>query len=466
MKPEQILERILDVYQESVKVYNHQHHQHMESSSIENQPQYNSSNPEIDGNYFLFFNEIYTTPLRKFLKNVLKKLAWPVLKRQVFFNTEVRKTLYGLIQVNNEHATRISGLNSNIETLLQLKNEQDSKTSDIEQKIEALSQLNSSLAQIIRECDARISHVEQKIEALSQLKNNLAQISQECDVRISDLEQKIEVLPQLNNSLVQISKECDVRISDVEQKIDALSQVNNSLSNKVTSVEQAKINSNLWFNDPIIVGYAENGEAYWAGTNERILEKSFVLQSLSRLYDSTDIKVLDVGAGESLLAYELASLNYSVTAIDIRPIALSHPNLNFVKTDICQPVLPEESFDCVVALSTLEHIGLGWYGDRKGDTLDCVAVQQIYSLLKPGGSFILTVPYGEKALTPVHRIYDKELLDKLIQGFDVLKIVYGIRLDDFTFTVTEREEKAAVKRNNPDNYLPGAVAMVICRKAD
>ncbi|MGH9899180.1 MAG: class I SAM-dependent methyltransferase, partial [Pyrinomonadaceae bacterium] len=179
--------------------------------------------------------------------------------------------------------------------------------------------------------------------------------------------------------------------------------------------------------------------------------------------------VLDVGAAESMLAYEMASLGYSVTAIDIRPIALSHPNLKFVKCDICKPVFPAESFDCVIALSTLEHIGLGWYGDKAGDdsaggNSDCEAVKQISLLLKPEGRFILTVPYGQKAITPLHRVYDKEALEELLQPCKIEQAFYGVRLDDFTWITTKDETEAANKQHDQTSYLPGAVAMLVCSK--
>ncbi|MEH1798362.1 MAG: DUF268 domain-containing protein [Nostoc sp.] len=412
MDYEKILERISDVYQQSVRFYHPAGNQENESSKTRNLPNQlinNSYIPEIDGNYLLFFNEIYTNTTRKWLKNLLKKIAWPILKRQVYYNSAVRQLLYNLIQKSDEYSTRDKEVNK--------------KFSQLEQKIDQLSQLKQKIDQLPR--------FEQKIEQLSQL------------------EQKIDQLPQLQQKIEQISTEL---------------RTNSSVTNQPSSNEESKIASGLWFNEPIIVGYHENGEAYWAGTNERIFEKTFVLQSLARLYESSSITVLDVGAAESLLSYELASFNYSVTAIDIRPIALFHPNLKFVKTDICNPVLPPASFDCVIALSTLEHIGLGWYGDETGESYDIKAVQQISLLLKPEGSFILTVPYGKKALTPVHRIYNQESLQKLIQDFKIVQISYGVRKDDFTWTITENELEASEKEHNPNNYLPGAVAMLVCKK--
>ncbi|MFN6479208.1 MAG: DUF268 domain-containing protein [Nostoc sp. DedQUE07] len=430
MDYEKILERISDVYQQSVRFYRPAGNEEEQSSkTLPHQPLNNSYVTEIDGNYLLFFNDIYTNTIRKWLKNILKKISWPIFKRQVYYNSAVRRLLYNLIQKTDQYSTRDKEVNK--------------KLSQFEQKIDQLSQLKQKIDQLpqLKQKIDQLPQLEQKIEQLSQLEQKIEQISQ--------LEQKIEQISQLEQKIEQISTEL---------------QADNSVTNQASSNEESKIASGLWFNEPIIVGYRENGEAYWAGTNERIFEKTFVLQSLARLYESSSITVLDVGAAESLLSYELASFNYSVTAIDIRPIALFHPNLKFVKTDICNPVLPSASFDCVVALSTLEHIGLGWYGDKKEENYDLKAVQQISLLLKPEGSFILTVPYGKKALTPVHRIYNQESLQKLIQDFRVVQISYGVRKDDFTWLITENELEASEKEHNPDNYLPGAVAMLVCKK--
>ncbi|MBY5306645.1 class I SAM-dependent methyltransferase, partial [Aphanizomenon flos-aquae CCAP 1446/1C] len=282
------------------------------------------------------------------------------------------------------------------------------------------------------------------------------------------LEQTIEKLSteiQYEDSVK--AREVNEKITQLEQIIEKLSteiQTDNSNTNSFVASETAKMRSGLWFNEPIIIGYSGDGEAYWAVTNERIVEKTFVIHSLAHFCNSKKIELLDVGAAESLLSYELASFNYSVTAIDIRPIALSHPNLKFVKSDICQAVFSPASFDCVIALSTLEHLGLGWYGDEKINSYDLEAVKQINLLLKSEGIFILTVPYGRKAITPVHRIYDQESLQKLTQDFTVMQISYGVRKDSFTWTITENELEASVQEHNPDNYLPGAVAMLVCKK--
>lgn len=451
MKENMLLDRILQVYQESTKNLSDINVQpeKKESSEEDINSNYSSAVPEIDGNYLLYFNEIYTTPIRKFLKRVLKKLTWSILKRQVYFNSVVRKILYELIQKNYEQSIKEKDFS---QRLAQLQ-ERIEQLSQIEHKLENLPQLQETKKQLIK-VEQKIEilpSLQERIEELTQLEQKLEQkIEQTIEQKIKQkVEQKIEVLPELQQKIENLNTEL---------------QASKDIAIKFSSTEEAKISSGLWFNEPIIVGYRKDNEAYWAGTNERVFEKAFVLQSLARLYKSSKVELLDVGAAESLLSYQLASLNYSVTAIDIRPIALFHPNLKFVKTDICKPSLAVESFDCVIALSTLEHIGLGWYGDESGETLDIEAVKQIHSLLKPEGSFILTVPYGKKACTPVHRIYDKTSLENLIEDFDISEIHYGIRKDDFTWVTVEDEIEASTKEHNPENYLPGAVAMVICKK--
>ncbi|WP_427161644.1 DUF268 domain-containing protein [Aliinostoc sp. HNIBRCY26] len=443
MEYAKILERIKEVYWQSIKTDNPKNQQDSQtateartlnntidikinSHSLQN---HNDYSVEIDGNYLLFFNDIYTNKFSKILKKILKKISWPILKRQVYFNSVIRQVIYSLIQKNYEHSVVARELNE--------------KITQLEKRIDQLSQLKPKIDNLpeIEKRIAQLSQLEPKIETLPELEKRIDQLSQ--------LEPKIETLPQLEQKIEQISIEL---------------QADNRVTNNFASTEEAKMKSGLWFNEPIIVGYRENGEAFWAGTNERILERVFVLQSLSRLYDSTKVKILDVGSAESLLSYELATLNYSVTAIDIRPIALFHPNLQFVKSDICKPVIPPASFDCVIALSTLEHIGLGWYGDEQGESYDIEAVKQINLLLKPEGKFILTVPYGKKAITPVHRIYDKASLQTLIQDFTVMQMSYGLRKDDFTWTVTDNELEASLQEHNPENYLPGAVAMLVCKK--
>lgn len=51
------------------------------------------------------------------------------------------------------------------------------------------------------------------------------------------------------------------------------------------------------------------------------------------------------------------------------------------------------SFDWIVSVSAIEHVGLGHYGDPKAPDGDSVVLANIHSWLKPGGWLAFDVPY-------------------------------------------------------------------------
>jgi len=83
-----------------------------------------------------------------------------------------------------------------------------------------------------------------------------------------------------------------------------------------------------------------------------------------------------------------------------------------------------ESFDAAVAISSIEHIGLGHYGDPIDPDGDSKALANIWRWLKPGGWLYFDVPYdptkyylaGEKQTEC--RVYDDvALMRRLVSPF-------------------------------------------------
>ncbi len=223
-----------------------------------------------------------------------------------------------------------------------------------------------------------------------------------------------------------------------------------------------KAKHGLRFNDPIMTSYDEKGQPFWWGTHERIVEKGWVFRHLSDL--PVNSRILDVGCAESILSIELASSGFRVTGMDVQFHPLGHPNFIFIQGDICRSQLDPASFDAVIALSTIEHIGLGYYGEATGDSGDRTAVEEICRLLKKGGRFLITVPYGKRAVTPLHRIYDERSLQSLLRGFKLKKAEYAIKVDDKTWFSPVPQEEAAEREYDSRNYFPSAVAMIHCVK--
>jgi hypothetical protein len=110
-----------------------------------------------------------------------------------------------------------------------------------------------------------------------------------------------------------------------------------------------------------------------------------------------------------------------VTASDLRPYPLAHPNLTVLTGPLEDWDGPAEPLDAVLSLSTIEHIGLGAYGDDHGaGDGDRRLVERFSSWLRPGGELVLTAPYGRWEVTELQRVYDRPHLDALLDGWRVL----------------------------------------------
>ncbi|MCS7230990.1 MAG: class I SAM-dependent methyltransferase [Elusimicrobiota bacterium] len=170
---------------------------------------------------------------------------------------------------------------------------------------------------------------------------------------------------------------------------------------------------------------------------ERIFERGFLFMNL---YDvSVGSKILDVGCCWSSISLELSCLGYKVWGIDISEYPFYHPNFTFVKGSICKTEFEDNFFDVIIAISTIEHIGLGHYGDSVFED-DYQAVSEIKRILKPNGKFILTLPFGKNMKTQLFRVYDKEALNKLISSFEIVKLQYFLNYNDKYWTLVTEEE--------------------------
>ena len=173
-----------------------------------------------------------------------------------------------------------------------------------------------------------------------------------------------------------------------------------------SGMELARLYAPLYFLN-LMHGHLDLGRFVFRST-ERFAEFSFALRNTD-----ASASVLDVGSGDSILPFQLASSGNRVTSVDVRSYPLKHPHLRSVAGDAMHLPFADSTFDCVTCISTLEHVGIGYYGDPIADTgwLDCAA--DMLRVLRPAGRLILTVPFGMPGKNHLQRIFTKEMLGQL-----------------------------------------------------
>ena len=130
-----------------------------------------------------------------------------------------------------------------------------------------------------------------------------------------------------------------------------------------------------------------------AGTDERPIEIPWCLARCGG-----EARLLDVGYAFAEPAYlsGLLGLGASVTGVDL--VAADVPGLTSVQADIRRLPFPRGSFDTVIAISTLEHIGRDntQYGlaAEDDDRALTSALRELRRVLGRTGRLLVTVPTG------------------------------------------------------------------------
>jgi 2-polyprenyl-3-methyl-5-hydroxy-6-metoxy-1,4-benzoquinol methylase len=183
--------------------------------------------------------------------------------------------------------------------------------------------------------------------------------------------------------------------------------------------------------------------------SERIVEYPFVISNLDL---PTGSKALLVGCAGDPLSTILPALGYNVVGIDVKFVPIKYSKFEFEQMDVRRMGFPNEYFEGVVAVSTLEHVGM-MSNDALGDTK---ALNEIHRVLKKRGIFIMTAPYGKWPKDRrFERLYDYESIGKLLRKFSVEKLeIYKRDSDGYWSPVPEQNVNAKDK----------AVALVKARK--
>jgi SAM-dependent methyltransferase len=94
-------------------------------------------------------------------------------------------------------------------------------------------------------------------------------------------------------------------------------------------------------------------------------------------------------------------------------------------------------------MHTIEHIGLGRYGDPIDPEGDIKAAQELKRVLKPGGSFLFVTPMGKKDIIEwnAHRIYTYQ---------SVLNLMDGLTLKEFSLIPEYAKDGGIIINADPE----------------
>lgn len=142
-------------------------------------------------------------------------------------------------------------------------------------------------------------------------------------------------------------------------------------------------------------GSAHLGEYFWQD-----------LHVARRIIEAAPARHIDIGSRVDGFIAHLACVR-PVEVRDIRPLHHAIPNVRFTQWDLMAPAAAPAMADCVSCLHTLEHIGLGRYGDALDPEGWKTGLASLAGLLRPGGTLWLSVPTGRRRVEfNAHRVFD------------------------------------------------------------
>lgn len=344
----------------------------------------------------------------------------------------------------------VSNYSNKFEGLIHaVKNELVERFDRVDDRVESLDQVanagqNTISDQLALHATA-LRRIESELARLHELADHLGSVSETALNEVTDARDEVRAtrkeLVEKISAVAPTARLQDLtgaRLADIDGPASGF-------LNHASSWNGPLSDAGLFINHPYLVEWGE-GSAKVRLVNERIIEQPFVFAALADL--PLGSRVVDIGGGESTIALALASLGHHVTVVEPRGYPFQHPNLSVFEGPI-EEFKPEQPFDAVVLLSTIEHLGIGHYADGTKVNLDAdiEAMQVVAGITAPGGRLVLTTPYGPAEVTDLERIYDQDGLMRLVEGWEIAYVAVGCEKDEVTWEVEATELAEPVDAN-------------------
>ena len=157
------------------------------------------------------------------------------------------------------------------------------------------------------------------------------------------------------------------------------------------------------------------------------LPKHYFQQDLyvaRQIFLANPTRHIDVGSRIDGFVAHVAAFR-EIEVVDIRPMESIDENIKLLQLDIVdRDSVPHEICDSLSCLHTIEHIGLGRYGDTINPDGWLTALDNLLVILKPGGVLYLSAPIGEGSIEfDAHRLFSiSALLETISQRASITKV--------------------------------------------
>ncbi len=138
----------------------------------------------------------------------------------------------------------------------------------------------------------------------------------------------------------------------------------------------------------------------------------------------------------------LVSAFVPVEFYDYRPAEVRLDNLACKRGDLLNLPFETNSVESLSCMHTIEHVGLGRYGDPIDPDGDRKAAKELSRVVKPGGTFIFVAPLGNPRIEfNAHRVYSYK---------QVIGLFPDLQLKEFSLVPDDFKTHGLIKNADPE----------------
>ncbi len=178
----------------------------------------------------------------------------------------------------------------------------------------------------------------------------------------------------------------------------------------------------------LVVSGKDLPAGFGVALDERVVEYPWIFGHLSKMNVASP-RLLDAG---SILNHDFILRKPALKGSDLTIMTLApekhcqwHDRISYVYGDLRDTFFKDQTFDAVICISTIEHIGLNntmlYTSDQKLNERDeggFVAVaSEFRRILKRGGTCFISFPFGRRQNLDWYQVFDGSMVDQLVKAF-------------------------------------------------